>query len=112
MNATIDKIGQASVFTVSTSAIDAGNCADFKRDMNAVIEDKAQVVLNLENVDFVDSAGLGSIVWGLKQLNNFGGDLRLCGINPAVRTLFELVRMHKLVRVFDSLDDAVDSINI
>ena len=107
MSATIETVGSNIVFTVNTTAIDAGNSSEFKRALTDVISDGVHVVLNLENVDFVDSAGLGAIVWVLKRLTACDGSLRLCGINPPVQTLFDLVRMHKLVRICGSLDEAV-----
>ena len=109
MNATIEKYGNVIVVDVPNESIDASNANDFKRDLETTFEDKAHVVLDLSRVEFVDSAGLGTMVWAVKQLATRDGDLRLCGVNGPVRALFELVRMHKLVSVFNSRDEAVAS---
>ena len=109
MNVTVEKQGNVIVVDVPNDSIDVSNCNDFKRDLETAFEDNAQVVLDLAHVEFVDSAGLGSMVWAVKQLASRGGDMRLCNVNGSVRALFELVRMHKLVSVFNSRDEAVES---
>lgn len=111
MNATIEKHGDVAVLFVPNEAVDASNAADFKRDLESAFQENIKVVLDLANVEFVDSAGLGAMVWGLKQLTASGGDMCLCNVNGSVRALFELVRMHKLVSVFNSRDEAVESFN-
>ena len=42
----------------------------------------------------------------LRQVHNTGGDLKLCGMNKAVRALFELVRMHRVFEIFASREEA------
>jgi anti-sigma B factor antagonist len=65
------------------------------------------VVLDLSQVRFVDSSGLGSILSCLRQMNAKGGELNLCGITKQVRALFDLVRMHRIFDIYDTRDEAV-----
>jgi anti-sigma B factor antagonist len=106
MDTTIERVENITFITAEYEAIDAGSVADFKRDVEAVIEDNARVILDLAKVEFVDSAGLGGIVWLLKQLVAKGGDLKVCGISSSVRALFELIRMHRLVAIHNDRDEA------
>lgn len=109
MNVTVEMVNDVVVIDVPNESIDVSNAPDFKRDLTNAFEDNANVVMDLANVNFVDSAGLGTMVWAVKQLAARGGDMRLCNVNGAVRSLFELVRMHKLVSVFDTREDAIAS---
>lgn len=109
MNAIIEKCDDIVVVDVANESIDASNSGDFKHDLEAAFEDNTRIVLDLSHVEFVDSAGLGAMVWALKQLTSRGGDMCLCNVNGSVRALFELVRMHKLVSVFNSRDEAIVS---
>lgn len=68
-----------------------------------------QVVLDLQNLQFIDSSGLGSFLSVLRTLNTQGGELKLACLNKTVRTLFELVSLHKIFEIFNSRDDAVKS---
>ena len=109
MNVTIEKQDNVVILDVPNESIDASNCNDFKRDIEPTLEANARIVLDLANVQFVDSAGLGVMVWAVRQLASIGGEIRLCNVNGSVRALFELVRMHKLVTLLDSRDEAVAS---
>ncbi len=92
---------------LSEKQLDAGNATDFKRDITPVLEAHDWVVFDLSRLEFVDSSGLGALLLCLRHLHAKGGDLKLCGIAKPVRTLFELVRMHKLFHILDSSDDAL-----
>lgn len=66
-----------------------------------------KVIVDLSNVEFIDSTFLGTIVSALKKTANTGGDLKLVGFKPPVRSMFELTR---LFRVFDSYSDLQDAV--
>jgi anti-sigma B factor antagonist len=94
----LSQIDGVAVTTVPVEELDAGNAAEFKRDMAPVIDAHTALVLDLSRLRFVDSSGLGAFISCLRKLNAKGGDLKLCGMSKQVRAVFELVRMH---RVFD-----------
>ena len=71
----------------------------------------AQVVINLAEVNFIDSSGLAVLVQGLKHCRQKDGDLHLCGFQKPVRVIFELSRMDKAFRVFSSEEEAVAAFN-
>lgn len=106
MEATIEKVNGVVLVTAQYESIDAGNVDCFKRDVSAVIEDGAQVVLDLTCVEFVDSAGLGGIVWFLKKLASCRGELKVCGVCSSVQALFELIRMHRLIAIYSDREEA------
>jgi len=54
---------------------------------------RAKLVVDLSAVDFVDSTGLATLVAGLKQCRQAGGDLKLAGLRSRVRVIFELTRL-------------------
>ncbi|MCA9875313.1 MAG: STAS domain-containing protein, partial [Anaerolineales bacterium] len=58
-------------------------------------EDRANVVVNLEKVDFVDSTALATLVHSLKRCRELNGDLRLCQLQQSVRMVFELTRLDR-----------------
>jgi anti-sigma B factor antagonist len=75
--------------------------------VNLVGEGHTRVVLDLTNVDFLDSIGLGVIVSVLKRVRSHGGELVLVGAVPRVRALFELTRLDEILELHDHLDDAL-----
>jgi anti-sigma B factor antagonist len=81
-----------------------------ERLVDLVDRDHRQVVINLDLVDFIDSAGLGVLVAGLKQLRRHDGDLSLvCGQRNILR-LFELTGLTSLFRMTASVDEATGRI--
>jgi len=67
----------------------------------------AQVVLNLDGVNFIDSTGLSALVQGMKHCRQQGGDLHLCALQQPVRIIFELTRLDKAFNIFADEDEAV-----
>ena len=54
------------------------------------------VMLDLADVNFIDSSGLGALIIALKMLRTAGGDLYLCSIAEPVRSLLSMTRMDRL----------------
>jgi anti-anti-sigma factor len=107
MEITVDKIGEVAVVAVPVEELDAGNTAEFKRDIAPALETNTKVVLDLSKLRFLDSSGLGSFLSCLRKLNSKGGDLKLCGMSPRVRTVIELVRMHRVFDIYRTKEEAV-----
>lgn len=83
---------------------------DFKaRISHKIDQGYKKVIIDLSNVDFVDSSFLGVIVNTLKRVAKMGGDLKLVGFRPAVRAMFELTRLFRVFESFTDLQDAIKS---
>ena len=100
-------IGDVAVVAVPVEELDAGNAAEFKREIAPLLEAQAKVVLDLSGMRFVDSSGLGAFISCLRRLNAHGGDLKLASMSKPVRAVFELVRMHRVFDIFPTKEDAV-----
>ena len=90
--------------------LDGDRSREFKGRMRGVIEgvDK-RVVVDLGNVEFIDSSGLGALISSLKVLRGNGGDLVLCSMTSQVHTVFEITRLLRVFEVFKDVDTALDS---
>lgn len=97
------------VVELHTGSLDAGNVREFRDAVQGLMEDKTRVVLDLADVQFVDSSGLGALIACLRQVNGRKGDFRLCAMSKTVRALFELMRMHRVFTIHESRDEAVRS---
>jgi anti-sigma B factor antagonist len=65
-------------------------------------EGKKKIVLNLGEVNYIDSSGLGELVSAYTAVKNSGGELKLLNLTSKVRDLLVIT---KLVTVFDVKDD-------
>ena len=68
-----------------------------------------QVLINMENVNFIDSAGLAALVRGMKRSRELGGNLVIHGLRQPVRIIFELTRLDKAFDIYDDEEDAITS---
>jgi anti-sigma B factor antagonist len=98
-----------SIGEVDSRMLDASTVSAFRDAVKPLLTEKAQVVLDLSKVEFIDSSGLGALVACLRQAHAIGGDIKLFGLGKSARALFELVRMHRVFEVFNSADEAISS---
>jgi anti-sigma B factor antagonist len=107
MQLTSETIQNVVVITVHAEQIDASNSDDFKREIGPTLSTYSRVVLDLSEVQFMDSSGCGAILSCLKTLTGHGGDLKLARVTKPVRSVFELIRLHKICDLFDTTEAAV-----
>ena len=94
---TVQVVDDVVMMTLDIESLDSLSADAFRQDVEAATGDIKHLQIDLQKVGFVDSTGIGAIVACLKQLRAAGGDLRLTKLQPCVRSLFELVRIHRLI---------------
>ena len=111
MKVKCEEHGDTLVITLDGKTLDAKEAPTFKQEVIDIItnRDATKVVFDLSPLQFIDSSGLGSFLAILRFLNKQGGDLRLAVMNKTVRTMFQLVSMHKIFEIYNQVDDAVHS---
>jgi anti-sigma B factor antagonist len=72
-------------------------------------EGQTRVVLDLGGVAYIDSSGLGALVASMKRARGAGGDIKLCALQPDVRSIFDMTRLIKVIDVHPTRQDAVAS---
>ena len=65
------------------------------------------VLLNLGEVDYLDSSGIAALVEGLKEAQRAGRLFGLCDLRKAVRNVIELVRLDTVFNIYEDEDGAV-----
>ncbi|MFK7876087.1 MAG: STAS domain-containing protein [Paracoccaceae bacterium] len=96
------------IVTVDEARIDSAVALSFKDQMRKeTTEGPDVVILDLCNVNFVDSSGLGAIVAALKAMGP-GRTLALAGLSPTVDKVFRLTRMNSVFSIYPTLDDALE----
>lgn len=96
-----------TIVTLGLASLDVSTAKEFKREMAPLLKAHRQVVMDLGQVTFVDSSGLGAILSCLRELNAAGGDLKLCGVAAPVRALFEMVRLHRIMDILPTREAAL-----
>lgn len=70
---------------------------------------QAKLVVDLAAVAYIDSSGLGVLVATLKQARGLGGDLRLCALQPDVRSSLVMTGLVNQISVHPGVPEAVAS---
>ncbi|MCH8345130.1 MAG: STAS domain-containing protein [Planctomycetes bacterium] len=68
------------------------------------------VVLNMEYLTFVDSAGLEALLWIIDEASERGGQLRLVSPDETVRKILEVTRLERCFNIHDSIESAAKSL--
>ena len=66
-----------------------------------------QILLNLADINYIDSSGIGELVSALTAVKNAGGALKLLQLTKKVKDLLQIT---KLYTVFDIFDDEAEAI--
>ena len=89
--------------------LDASVTDAFRSEMAPIIEMHPKVVLDMSPLDFLDSAGLGALLSCMRKLSAADGDLKLCGLTPPVRDVFEMSRMHRIFDIYETREEALQA---
>lgn len=87
--------------------LDASNAEDFKTSAGTLIDGYDRVVLDLNNIGFMDSAGLGAVLSVYRKVIVEGGHFRVFGLSKEVQALFDLVRMQRLFEILPDKESAL-----
>jgi len=103
--------GKVLIVKVLTSRITADVAPQLKESIvNYAANGNRIIVLDLSDVAFIDSSGLGALIGSLKVVGD-GGELALCGARDSVISMFKLTRMNKVFHMFRSPEEAVSSLS-
>lgn len=112
MNLTIEPQESFILARIEDARLDALSAPDFKSRMAGALTGSApKVILDLSPVAFIDSAGLASILSLVKGLPE-GGELRIAGARDAVRAVFRLTRLDKVLPLHDTFEDAAAAMGL
>lgn len=99
--------GGCLVVSLKEKRLDAVIAASFREAMVARIDQgQRNIVLDMSQVSFMDSSGLGAVVYVLKHLGHTGR-LHICGVTPGVMAVLKLTRMDRVFKTFDSRQAAI-----
>jgi len=103
--------GKVLVAKASDARVDARIAAALKQELLDMIgSGHLLIALDLSEVEFIDSSGLGALVSALRQMSG-RGDMVIVGSRPPVAKLFRLTRMDKVFRMFAAPSDAVAALS-
>lgn len=102
------RVGDVTVLDLKGRLRVGGNTVALHKSIRCLIlEKKILILLNLAGVTYIDSCGLGELVASQVSVENKGGEIKLVGLTETLR---ELLRVTRLLAVFDTYDNEADAI--
>ncbi len=68
-----------------------------------------KIVIDLSNVNYADSSGLGAFLFGIRQLKNLGGQLKLLSANDRIMSLVRIARLDGILLNYYNKEDVIQS---
>jgi len=107
MEVVMQEYGDIVSFKPNVSRLDASQAVEFKDNLlQQVTVGKIRLLLNLSEVTFIDSSGLGAIISALRRVG-VKGDVKLCCVADQVMEMLRLTRLDKVLEVFDSEETGI-----
>jgi anti-sigma B factor antagonist len=90
--------------------LDGVSAKELRSQIVELLEEKkpTNILVDLQNVTFMDSAGLGALVSILKTVRFSGAEFCLCSLSEQVKIIFDLTKMEKVFKIFESRQDFED----
>ena len=107
MNVTEETHGSATLFIVD-GQVDMHTSPELRGHLRTALGNQTSpLAVDLTSVSFIDSSGLATLIEALQAVGKYGGKLRLCGLSPEVRKLFDLAQLSTIFDLRDTREEAV-----
>ncbi len=105
----ITQQGEVQVVHLLGDKLNAANSKVFRDALAPTFSAGGKFVLDLQNLGFMDSSGIGALLSCLRQANEAKGDIKLCNVQKPVQILFQLVRMNRVFDIHSTVTLAVEA---
>lgn len=110
MNLKIEQKENVIIISIREERLDAHNSGELKAEMQRLFEEgNKNLLVELKDVRFIDSSGLGALVSGFKNAISHQGALKLASLQPQVKSMFELTRLHRVFEIFPATTEALET---
>ena len=110
LHATHRDAGHVTVVDLSGRLVLGDGSALLRKTIRGLLEEQRRLILlNLENVDYIDSSGIGELVSGYTGVKNQGGDLKLLHLTKKVKDLLQITKLYTVFEVFSDEGSAIRS---
>lgn len=110
LRATHRDAGPVTVVDLSGRIVLGDGSALLRTTIRGLLADeRRKILLNLADVDYIDSSGIGELVSGYTAVKNQGGDLKLLQLTKKVRDLLQITKLYTVFDVYSDERSAISS---
>jgi anti-sigma B factor antagonist len=96
--------------SIDSDTLNAENAKEFLAGLLPLVEQNPLLIIDMQALKFVDSAGLGALLSCLRGMEKRQGQLKLVGLGEKVRALLELVRLNRIFSIHETEAEALASL--
>lgn len=86
--------------------IDYFSVSELKNSIFSLINDKVRsIILDLKDVEYMDSSGIGLIVTAYKVMNGYGGRIALLHVQEDILALLKLATVDSIMKIYENAND-------
>jgi anti-sigma B factor antagonist len=100
-------VGEVMIVQCNGRIVAGAEVFSLQAHLGDVLPNHGDVVLQLEQVTFVDSSGLGALVRLVSAARAKGGDVKLCGVQPQLRKTLQMTNLLAMFETYDSEAEAI-----
>ncbi len=110
LTAKVRKVGDVSIVDLNGKITLGENTGILRDELRSLLSQGVKnIVLNMKDVGYVDSAGLGELVGAYTTATNQGGSLKLLNLQGKMRDLMQITKLHTIFPAFEDEKAAVAS---
>lgn len=109
MEAMVRSAGDCTIITPKVNALDVATVADVKQTVGTKLDLDERFVLDLCEVNFIDSSGVGAMLALKRICSSAGKRLKVAGAQAQVRGQFRSVGLDRLINIHETVEQAVES---
>ncbi len=110
LSAKVRKVGDVAIVDLDGKITLGENTGILRDELRSLLSQGTKnIVLNMGNVGYVDSAGLGELVGAYTTATNQGGSVKLLHLQGKMRDLMQITKLHTIFAAYDDEKSAVAS---
>lgn len=105
-----ERTGSSNPVSVLTlrGTIETTNASGLEETLARIVDENCyRIVVDLAAVTYISSAGWGIFISEIKRIRRNNGDIKLAGMSPEVREVFELLEFGNILKPFESTEEAI-----
>ena len=110
MNLTIEENEKYFIITINEERLTSLSAPNFKAELVKIAQKNKSIVCDLKNVDYLDSAGLSSLLIGDRLLKEINQTFVICNVSEKAINLIKLTKLDNVLVIIASVSEATDYI--
>ncbi len=93
--------------------LDVTKSTELEEEITQLIEKEnaRNIIMNLENVEYMSSSGFRACIAILRKLKSLNGNFKISNVRPAVKRIFDVIELTSLFDIYESEEEAIKNIS-